>query len=160
METDKPQVLYRGTRDRLDKLTPQPVYEQEKSRFPEGTKAVVFATQNIHEALAYAVTQGRGLPGFDVYPYWKDEGKGIVGWKLKLMFRQSELPKDDTIFLCELNPDEFSQNTEGEWYSKNEVRPQKVNEMTIEDALKRFDEVEFDKDLEITIPDEGNGMRL
>jgi hypothetical protein len=65
-----------------------------------------------------------------------------------------DLPLQDKTYLYELNPDGFEQNTEGEFYSTNEITPLSRREFTIEEALREFDEVHFLQD-EMRIRGEG-----
>lgn len=157
---DKPQVLYRGAKEKIDSLVPQPLLESEKNRFPAGVDKVVFATAYKEDALAYAIASRRDLGGFQLTPYWRNEGKQEVGWKLQLSCSEDDLPKEETTFLYKINPEGFSVTEDGEWYATNEVKPESVEEIKIGEALKYFDEVTFSKDHEGVIVGEGqNGLQ-
>lgn len=145
VESVKPKVLYRGSREKIDLLDPQPILETEKYRFPKGIKSVVFASQYKQEALAYSVASRYGVGGFLIVPFWKDEEKQQIGWKLELSCKKTDLSEKDKTYLYEINPDGFSQNSMGEWYSSTEIYPIKRIELAVGEALKEFDEVKFAK---------------
>ena len=152
---DKPQVLYRGAKEKTDVLLPQPLLESEKCRFPAGTNSVVFATAYKEDALAYAIASRRDLGGFQLTPFWRNEEKQEIGWKLQLGCSEKDFLKDETTFLYTVSPEGFRVTENGEWYSTNEVRPESTEEIKIEDALKYFDEVTFLLDREGVIRGEG-----
>jgi len=143
VEVSTPTVLYRGAREKLGTLVTQPILTTEKNRFPTGTESVVFASQYKEEALAYAIASRYGVGGFMLAPFWKDEQNKIIGWKLSLNCKSSDLPREDKTYLYEFNPTSFSLNSVGEWYSPTNVIPNQRQELTIENALKYFDEVKF-----------------
>lgn len=157
---DKPQVLYRGAKERTDLLKPQPLLESEKHRFPAGTESVVFATAYREDALAYAIASRRGLGGFALTPFWRNEETQEIGWKLQLFCSETELPKEETTFLYTIKPEGFSVTENGEWYSTNDVKPNSVEEIKIGDALKYFDEVNFSLGNEGVVSGEGQNTRL
>jgi len=157
---DKPQVLYRGVKEKTDFLIPQPLLESEKYRFPAGTESVVFATTYKEDALAYAIASRRDLGGFQLTPFWRNEENQEIGWKLQLSCSEKDLPKDETTFLYTVSSEGFGVTENGEWYATNEVRPESVEEIKIGDALKYFDEVTFSLDNEGVVKGEGQNSKL
>lgn len=140
---EKPTVLYRGAKENLDVVSPAKILDTERSRFPQNVTEAVFATPYKEDALSYAISARKGLGGTTLTPYYKDEKTKEIGWKLRLGFRKSELKSDEKTYLYELDPKDFVQNTEGEWYARTMQTPKVKAELTIEEALKHFDEVTF-----------------
>lgn len=145
VEVIKPKVLYRGSKEKIELLKPQPLLETEKHRFPGGTKSVVFASQYKQEALAYSIASRNELGYFLVVPFWKNEKEKQIGWKLELGCKSTDIPTENTTYLYEIDPKNFSLNTTGEWYSTNEVYPNRKIEVTIGEALREFDIIKFAK---------------
>lgn len=145
IEIIKPKVLYRGSKEKIDLLKPQPLLETEKHRFPEGTESVVFASQYKQEALAYSIASRNELGYFLVVPFWKNKEEKQIGWKLELGCKSTDLPTENTTYLYEIDPKNFSLNSAGEWYSTIEVQPNQRIELTTKEALREFDKVEFAK---------------
>lgn len=142
-EKNKPTVLYRGSKEKTDVLSPQPVLDTEKERFPDGTKSVVFASPYRQEALAYSVASRRDVGNFQLIPFWKGEEGGEIGWRLRLSCRSEDFQREDMTYLYEIDPEGFVQNSAGEWYATDSVTPIKRIEMTVREALTKIDVVEF-----------------
>ena len=157
---DKPQVLYRGAKEKIDIFVPQPLLKSEKDRFPKGIESVVFATAYKEDALAYAIASRRDLGGFQLTPFWRNEENQEIGWKLQLSCLEKDLPKDETTFLYTVSSEGFRVTENGEWYATNKVKPESVEEIKIGDALKYFDEVTFSRDNEGAIRGEGQISKL
>lgn len=157
---DKPQLLYRGAKEKTDILVPQPLLESEKDRFPKGTESVVFATAYKEDALAYAIASRRDLGGFQLTPFWRNEETQEIGWKLQLSCSEKDLPKDETTYLYTISSEGFRVTENGEWFATSKVKPENVEEIKIGDALKYFDEVTFSLDNEGAVKGEGQSAKL
>lgn len=142
----KPTVLYRGAKERVNVLTPQPILQNERSRFPSEIDKIVFATAYKEDALAYAIAARKGLGGFQLTPYWRNEESQEIGWKLGLSCSRAELNVNERTYLYELDPEGFQVTENGEWYSTEKVVPQEITEMRIDEALGYFDEVTFGRE--------------
>lgn len=151
----KPQVLFRGSIYKLKIISPSQILEQEKHRFPQGLKEVIFASPYIQDAIAHGLAS-EGSRGFNLSPFWKNEEKKEIGWSLTLECHKSDLSLEDEIYLYELDPKAFTQNSEGEYYSVSKLKPLKITELSTDQALQYFDEVKFSLDLETQIKGEGN----